>query len=121
MFKKVFKKFILSDTEEEVIIDKDVADWIEKDETLREKDFTKKLKKNNSGEVFFQETQKTSENSIRNETIYLKDLIFGRFLKKEIPKESKVEPKNGNQLDYRIDNLEIKPGEKSKSRFRKKR
>ncbi len=121
MFKKVIKKFILRDTEEEVIVDKEVADWIERDQTLKEKDFTNKLKKNSLGDVYFQEVRKTSENSIRAETIYLKDVIFKRFLKKEIPKESEIQPKNGDKLDYRIQNLEVKPPNKSKHRFRKKK
>lgn len=120
MFNKIFKKFILSDTEEEVIVDKAVADWIERDQTLKEKDFTNRLKRNSLGEVYFQEVRKTSENSIRSETIYLKDVIFNRFLKKEIPTDSEIEPKNGDKLDFRIQNLEVKPPNKSKSRFRKR-
>jgi hypothetical protein len=100
-------KLTLKNARKTALIDESGYDYITKNSYLEEIDFLKNLRLHSNGYVFFQKHWRQLDGSYKVETIYLQKVLAEKFLEKPDPdKRFWVRFKNGDKLDYRIDNLE---------------
>lgn len=99
-------KIKLKNSEDEVLLDDKVYEFLTTDPYLIKIDFINNLRKHSSGCAVFQRTWKESFRSYKNETIYLHKLIAEKFLSSSKTKDKRlVGALNGNKLDCRLENL----------------
>lgn len=99
-------KVKLKNSEDTVLLDDNVYEWLTTDPYLARIDFVNNLRKHSSGCVVFQKTWKKADNTFKTETIYLHKLIAEKFLTDQKSSvERLVGAKNGDKLDCRIENL----------------
>jgi hypothetical protein len=105
----VLYKVKLKNSDEYVLLDYEVFDFLSTDPYLKKVGFLDNLRQHSSGCAVFQKTWKKAEGGYKTETIYLHKLIAERFLPKERSKKRNlVGAKNGNKLDCRLENLEFR-------------
>ncbi|MCB0705050.1 MAG: hypothetical protein KDC34_07060 [Saprospiraceae bacterium] len=99
-------KVKLKNSEDHVLLDDQVYEWLSTDPYFAEVDLINNLRKHSSGCVVFQKTWKKAGGGFKTETLYLHKIIAERYLKSEKSEKRKlVGAKNGNKLDCRIENL----------------
>lgn len=99
-------KVKLKNSEDEVLLDDKVYEYLTSDPYLTKVDFINNLRKHSSGCVVFQKTWKKADGGYKTETIYLHKLIAEKFLMDSKSREKNlVGAKNGNKLDCRLENL----------------
>lgn len=99
-------KVKLKNSDDTVLLDDHVYEWLISDPYLARIDFINNLRKHSSGCVVFQKTWKKADNSFKTETIYLHKLIAEKFLTAQKSSvERLVGAKNGDKLDCRLENL----------------
>lgn len=99
-------KVKLKNSEDTVLLDDSVYEWLTTDPYLARIDFVNNLRKHSSGCVVFQKTWKKADNSFKTETIYLHKLIAEKFLADQKSNvERLVGARNGDKLDCRLENL----------------
>lgn len=99
-------KVKLKNSEDTVLLDDNVYEWLTTDPYLARIDFVNNLRKHSSGCVVFQKTWKKADNTFKTETIYLHKLIAEKFLADQKSSvERLVGAKNGDKLDCRLENL----------------
>ncbi|MBK8554809.1 MAG: Pathogenesis-related transcriptional factor and ERF protein [Lewinellaceae bacterium] len=99
-------KVKLKNSDDTVMLDDHVYDWIESDSYLHKIDFINNLRKHSSGCAVFQKTWKKADGSYKTETIYLHKIIAEKFLNEQKNKERRlVGAKNGDKLDCRLENI----------------
>jgi hypothetical protein len=76
----VIYKVKLKNSDDTVLIDDNVYEWLTSDPYLVRIDFINNLRKHSSGCVVFQKTWKKADNSFKTETIYLHKLIAEKYL-----------------------------------------
>jgi hypothetical protein len=104
--KTVIYKVKLKNSDDTVLIDDKVYEWLTSDPYLVRIDFINNLRKHSSGCVVFQKTWKKADNSFKTETIYLHKLIAEKYLTGDKSQLKRlVGAKNGEKLDCRLENL----------------
>lgn len=99
-------KIKLKNSEQSVLLDDKVYEWLLSDPYLARIDFLNNLRLHSSGCAVFQKTWKTAEGSYKTETIYLHKLIAENFLADEKNKKKRlVGAVNGDKLDCRLENV----------------
>ena len=99
-------KVKLKNSDDNVILDDQIYEYLTTDPYLVRVDFINNLRKHSSGCAVFQKTWKKADGGYKTETIYLHKLIAEKFLSHTKDGSKKlVGAKNGNKLDCRIDNL----------------
>jgi hypothetical protein len=102
----VLVKIKLKNSDDNVIVDDHVYDFLTKDPYLSQIKFVDNLRKHSSGCVVFQKTWKKPEGGYKTETIYLHKLLAEKYLSDQKTNVKKlVGAKNGDKLDCRIDNI----------------
>ncbi len=102
-------KVKLKNSDDHVLLDAKVYEYLTTDPYLVKVDFINNLRRHSSGCAVFQKTWKVENNAYRTETIYLHKLIAEKFLASTKTKEKKlVGAKNGNKLDCRLENVEYR-------------
>jgi hypothetical protein len=102
----VIYKVKLKNSDDAVLIDDKVYEWLTSDPYLVRIDFINNLRKHSSGCVVFQKTWKKADNSFKTETIYLHKLIAEKYLTGDKSQMKRlVGAKNGEKLDCRLENL----------------
>ena len=102
-------KLKLKNSDDHVVVDSKIYEWLTTDPYLVKIGFVNNLRKHSSGCAFFQKTWKTKKNHYRTETIYLHKHIAEKFLKGDKTKIKKlVGAKNGDKLDCRLENIEYR-------------
>ena len=99
-------KVKLKNSNEHVILDDVVYEWLTSDAYLSRVDFLNNLRKHSSGCAVFQKTWKRADGNYKTETIYLHKLIAEKFHIDQKDGDRKlVGAENGNKLDCRLENL----------------
>ncbi len=99
-------KIKLTNSDESVLLDDRVYEWICADPYLSKLDLLNHLRLHSSGCVVFQKTWKKAEGGFKTETIYLHKLIAEKFLAEDKSKVKRlVGAKNGDKLDCRLENI----------------
>ena len=99
-------KIKLKNSEDFVLVDDFVYEWLTSDPYFKQIDLVNNLRKHSTGCAVFQKTWRTASGSYKTETIYLHKVIAEKFLAHQKTKKEKlVGAKNNNKLDCRIDNL----------------
>lgn len=99
-------KVKLKNSDDNVLLDDQVYDFLTTDPYLAKVDFINNLRKHSSGCAVFQKTWKKADGSYKTETIYLHKLVAERFLGQAKSKgKNLVGARNGNKLDCRLENL----------------
>jgi len=99
-------KVKLKNSEDTVMLDDHVYDWLVSDSYLSKIDFINNLRRHSSGCAVFQKTWKKADGSYKTETIYLHKLIAEKFLVDTKTREKRlVGAKNGDKLDCRLENI----------------
>lgn len=102
-------KVKLKNTDDHVLLDPKVYEWLTTDEHLTKLDMINNLRKHSSGCAVFQKTWKKEEGGYRTETIYLHKIIAEKFLSDtKTPVKRLVGAKNGDKLDCRLENVEYR-------------
>jgi hypothetical protein len=102
----VLIKINLKNSDELVLVDDTVYEYLLSDPYLAKIRFVENLRKHSSGCAVFQKTWKTADNSYKTETIYLHKLVAEKFLAHQRNDEKNlVGAKNGEKLDCQLDNL----------------
>jgi len=100
-------KVKLKNSDERVLIDEKVYDYLTKDTRLKKLDIINRMRRHSSGCAVFQKTWPNKDGSYKTETIYLHKLVAEKFKKKDRSKiKNLVGTLNGNKLDCRIENVE---------------
>lgn len=100
-------KLSLKNSKKTALVDDRTYEYISGNSYYQEIELLENLRLHSNGYVFFQKHWRQKDNSYKVETIYLQKLIAEHFLEKPEPNTRFwVRFKNGNKLDYRIDNLE---------------
>jgi predicted aminopeptidase len=105
----VLYKVKLKNSEDHVLLDDKVYEWLSTDPYFAKVDLLNNLRKHSSGCAVFQKTWKKAEGGYTTETYYLHKIVAERYLKEQ-KKEGRnlVGAKNGNKLDCRLDNLQFR-------------
>ncbi|MBL7818683.1 MAG: hypothetical protein JNL70_27025 [Saprospiraceae bacterium] len=100
-------KIKLKNSNDNVIVDDNVYEYLTTDPYLSQVKFVDNLRKHSSGCVVFQKTWKKADDSgYKTETIYLHKLLAEKFLADQRSSiKNLVGAKNGDKLDCRIDNI----------------
>ncbi len=99
-------KIKLKNSEDNVILDDTVYEFLTSDPYLAQIKFVDNLRKHSSGCVVFQKTWKKPDGGYNTETIYLHKLIAEKFLATQRSgAKNLVGAKNGDKLDCRLDNI----------------
>lgn len=99
-------KVTLKNSEEHVLLDGEVYEFLVKDPYLAKIDLLNNLRKHSSGCAVFQKSWKKANGSYKVETIYLHKLIAETFLSESRSSDrGLVGAQNGNKLDCRLNNL----------------
>lgn len=100
-------KIKLKNSDDSVIVDDNVYEYLTTDPYLSQIKFVDNLRKHSSGCVVFQKTWKKADDSgYKTETIYLHKLIGEKFLEEQRSSiKNLVGAKNGDKLDCRTDNI----------------
>ena len=99
-------KIKLKNSDDNVIVDDHVYEFLTNDPYLAQIKFVDNLRKHSSGCVVFQKTWKKAEGGYKTETIYLHKLLAEKFLAEQRSKiKNLVGAKNGDKLDNRLDNI----------------
>lgn len=102
-------KVKLKNSDDMVILDGHVFEWLTSDPYLVKLDLINNLRRHSSGCAVFQKTWKRADGSYKTETIYLHKLIAEKYLADQrTPEKKLVGAKNGNKLDCRLANLEYR-------------
>jgi len=102
----VLYKVKLKNSDDNVLLDDQVYEYLTTDPYLVKVKFIENLRKHSSGCAVFQKTWKKADGSYKTETIYLHKLVAEKFLTEDRSKKNNlVGAKNGNKLDCRLDNL----------------
>lgn len=102
----VLYKIKLKNSEDEILLDDKVFDYLSNDPYLTKIGFLNNLRKHSSGCAVFQRTWKIGYRDYNNEIIYLHKLIAEKFLGDQKTSDKKlVGALNGNKLDCRLENL----------------
>ena len=100
-------KLKLKNSDDSVIVDDNVYEYLTKDPYLAQVRFADNLRRHSSGCAVFQKTWKnTAGDGYKTETIYLHKLIAEHFLSdQKSATKNLVGALNGNKLDCRLENL----------------
>lgn len=99
-------KVKLKNTDDEVLLDDHVYEWLINDPYLAKIEFIQNLRCHSSGCAVFQKTWKKADGTFKTETIYLHKLVAEKFLfQTKTPEHNLVGARNGNKLDCRLENL----------------
>lgn len=99
-------KIKLKNSDEFVLVDDFVYEWLTTDPYFVKIDLANNLRIHSSGCAVFQKTWRTSTGSYKTETLYLHKVIAEKFLSHlKSRTERLVGARNNNKLDCRIDNL----------------
>ena len=99
-------KVKLKNSEENVLLDDHVFEYLSNEPYLKKVDFINNLRRHSSGCAVFQKTWKKAEGGYKTETIYLHKLVAERFLAEQKTEANNlVGAKNGNKLDCRLENI----------------
>ena len=99
-------KIKLKNSDDNVVVDDHVYEYLTNDPYLAQIKFVDNLRKHSSGCVVFQKTWKKAEGGYKTETIYLHKLLAEKFLAEQRSKiKNLVGAKNGDKLDNRLDNI----------------
>ena len=99
-------KIKLKNSDDNVIVDDHVYEFLTNDPYLAQIKFVDNLRKHSSGCVVFQKTWKKADGGYKTETIYLHKLLAEKFLAEQRSKiKNLVGAKNGDKLDNRLDNI----------------
>lgn len=99
-------KVNLKNSDETVLLDSKVYDFLSSDPYLSKIDFIDNLRRHSSGCAVFQKTWKKADGGYKTETIYLHKLVAEKFLSDQKSDEHNlVGAINGNKLDCRLENL----------------
>jgi hypothetical protein len=102
----VLVKIKLKNSDDNVLVDDYVYEYLTKDPYLSQIKFVDNLRKHSSGCVVFQKTWKKPEGGYKTETIYLHKLLAEKYLGDQKTNVKKlVGAKNGDKLDCRLDNI----------------
>jgi hypothetical protein len=102
----VLVKIKLKNSDDNVVVDDHVYEYLTNDPYLAQIKFVDNLRKHSSGCVVFQKTWKKAEGGYKTETIYLHKLLAEKFLAEQRSKiKNLVGAKNGDKLDNRLDNI----------------
>lgn len=103
----MFIKIKLKNSDDSVIVDEVVYQYLTTDPYLAKVKFVDSLRKHSSGCCVFQKIKKSADGkSYETETIYLHKLIAEKFKSEERTKEKRlVGCKNGDKLDCRLENI----------------
>jgi hypothetical protein len=102
-------KVKLKNSDDSVLVDAQVYEYLTTDSYLVKVNFINNLRKHSSGCAVFQKTWKKADGKYKTETIYLHKLIAERFLAHEKTTTSNlVGTKNGNKLDCRLANIQYR-------------
>jgi len=102
----VLYKVKLKNSEENVLLDDHVFEYLSNEPYLKKVDFINNLRRHSSGCAVFQKTWKKAEGGYKTETIYLHKLVAERFLAEQKTESNNlVGAKNGNKLDCRLENI----------------
>jgi hypothetical protein len=102
----VLVKIKLKNSDDNVILDDKVYDFLTSDPYLDQVKFVDNLRKHSSGCVVFQKTWKKQDGGYNTETIYLHKLIAEKFLAEQrTSAKNLVGAKNGDKLDCRLENI----------------
>ena len=113
-------KVKLKNSDETVMLDDHVYEWLISDDYLKRIDFINNLRRHSSGCAVFQKTWKRADGSYKTETIYLHRLLAEKFLLDQKQGSKKlVGAKNGDKLDCRLENLHYRSRSPTASRQRK--
>lgn len=100
-------KIKLKNSDDNVILDDNVYEFLTSDPYLSQIKFVDNLRKHSSGCVVFQKTWKNTDGGgYKTETIYLHKLIAEKFLAAQrTAVKNLVGAKNGDKLDNRLENI----------------
>ena len=99
-------KIKLKNSDDNVIVDDHVYEFLTGDPYLVQIKFVDNLRKHSSGCVVFQKTWKKAEGGYKTETIYLHKMLAEKFLADQRSKvKNLVGAKNGDKLDNRLENI----------------
>ena len=99
-------KVKLKNSDDDVLLDDQVFEYLTSDPYLVRVDFINNLRKHSSGCAVFQKTWKKADGGYKTETIYLHKLVAEKFLEgTKSAGKNLVGAKNGNKLDCRRENL----------------
>jgi len=102
----VLYKVKLKNSDDNVLLDDQVYEYLTTDPYLKRVKFIDNLRKHSSGCAVFQKTWKKADGSYKTETIYLHKLVAEKFLSdNRSGKRNLVGARNGNKLDCRLENL----------------
>jgi hypothetical protein len=102
----VLVKIKLKNSDDNVIVDDKVYDYLTADAYLSQIKFVDNLRRHSSGCVVFQKTWKKAEGGYKTETIYLHKLLAEKFLMDtKSSANNLVGAKNGDKLDCRLENI----------------
>jgi hypothetical protein len=102
----VLVKIKLKNSDDNVIVDDHVYEYLTNDPYLSQVKFVDNLRKHSSGCVVFQKTWKKAEGGYKTETIYLHKLLAEKFLAETKTKaKNLVGTKTGDKLDCRLENI----------------
>ena len=99
-------KVKLKNSDDNVLLDDKVYEYLTSDPYLVKVDFINNLRKHSSGCAVFQKTWKKADGGYKTETIYLHKLVAEKFIEDtKTNSRSLVGAINGNKLDCRLENL----------------
>ncbi len=99
-------KVKLKNSDDVVLLDDQVYEYLTTDPYLVKVDFINNLRKHSSGCAVFQKTWKKADGNYKTETIYLHKLVAEKFLgDKKTRERNLVGARNGNKLDCRLENI----------------
>jgi hypothetical protein len=102
----VIYKIKLKNSDDFVLLDDHVYEWLISDSYLSKIGFLNHLRKHSTGCAVFQKSWKKANEGFKTETIYLHKLIAEKFLSTHKSDSNRlVGAKNGDKLDCRLENL----------------
>jgi hypothetical protein len=106
ILESVLYKVKLKNSDDVVLLDDQVYEYLTTDPYLVKVDFINNLRKHSSGCAVFQKTWKKADGNYKTETIYLHKLVAEKFLgDKKTRERNLVGARNGNKLDCRLENI----------------
>ncbi len=102
----VLYKVKLKNSDDVVLLDDKVYDYLTSEPYLLKLDFINNLRRHSSGCAVFQKTWRKADGGYKTETIYLHKLVAEKFLtNSKTSSQNLVGARNGNKLDCRLENL----------------
>jgi hypothetical protein len=102
----VLVKIKLKNSDDNVLVDDHVYEYLTNDPYLSQVKFVDNLRKHSSGCVVFQKTWKKAEGGYKTETIYLHKLLAEKYLAEQKSKvKNLVGTRTGDKLDCRLENI----------------